>query len=204
MFFFQSSRFRKMPDWEKFWNSDNIPWDQGDCTPAFKHAVTSGYFKGNVLIPGCGYGWDVLYLAKNSDCNVTGLDLSPSCIKKCVEKHGSSKNFKFVEGDFFAQAVNPAQVKYDSAFDYTFFCAIDIEMRPAWGKTYSNLIHSGGHLITLMFPLKEKVEVGPPHTVSLEEYQQALLDFTLVQRISDIESFPNRVGYEELAIWRRK
>jgi cyclopropane fatty-acyl-phospholipid synthase-like methyltransferase len=39
---------------------------------------------GNVLVPGCGRGYDVFLLA-SPERKVVGLDLSETCIQQCLE-----------------------------------------------------------------------------------------------------------------------
>ena len=195
--------------WEtEFWSKDSTPWDQGDASPALKYAVEKKYFKGKVLVAGAGWGWDVIYLAAHG-YKATGLDISPTCVAKCKEKHGVVKNAEFICHDFFRL---PDSDLYDSAFDYTFFCAIDPDMREAWGKSYSNLIKSGGNLVTLMFPIlppRNKLSPnGPPHHAPFEAYEAVLHDFILMKKfeVGEIESSTttNRSGFEQLAIWKRK
>lgn len=47
------------------------------------------------------------------------------------------------------------------AFDYTFMCAITVEMRPKWGKRYGEVIRPGGLLICLAFPIGKAVRGRP-------------------------------------------
>ena len=189
-----------MEFWEEKWTTSTTFWDKGESTPGLKYAVDNGYFKGHALVPGCGSGYDVEYLA-NHGYQATGLDISPTCIKKCKDIYNGLENANFICADFFNHVE-----QYDSAFDYTFFCAIDPAMRKAWGQAYSKLIKSGGAIIILMFPLAEMAAVGPPHTATFDAYKESLPDFELIKLfdMESIGSFPKRKGFEQLSIWKRK
>ncbi|KAJ4954452.1 hypothetical protein NE237_011235 [Protea cynaroides] len=57
---------------------------------------------------------------------------------------------KFLKEDFFEW--QPTEL-FDLIFDYTFFCAIEPPMRPAWARRVRDLLKPDGQLITLMFPV---------------------------------------------------
>ena len=116
-------------------------------------------------------------------------------------------NIKFMHGDFFQkesswkEATSPLSfvssddrnendqnrklseecMKFDFILDYTFFCAIQPELRPQWGKRLSMLlIPETGRLLTIMFPVPSSsssppsILEGPPYPVIVEDYKNTL------------------------------
>lgn len=44
--------------------------------------------------------------------------------------------------------------KFSLAYDYTFLCALPIELRTSWGERYAELVRPGGCLVALMYPIR--------------------------------------------------
>ncbi|KAI8336343.1 S-adenosyl-L-methionine-dependent methyltransferase [Chlamydoabsidia padenii] len=159
-------------DWEDKWQTGNTQWDHGEPSPALvslvneeetKHLIPS---HGIGLVPGCGAGYDVQFLATPSR-HMIGLDMSKTAVDVCSQKHPDAVtlNYEFIVGDFFKST--PPEHGYDLAYDYTFLCALPPFMRQDWALRYAEIIKPGGVLICLMFPLEEK-EGGPPYSLSVE------------------------------------
>ena len=178
--------------WEEHWKARNLTWDAGRSSPALIEIIDD-LKKGNWLVPGCGYGYDVLEFSRRGH-HATGLDFSPTCIDLCIQKYPKNDNFEFVCGDFFKHSK-----VYDGAYDYTFFCALPIELRHDWGLKMAELIKPNGTLITLMFPI-DNHEGGPPFSVTPEDYNKVLKNFKL-QSLTACSSFKPRQGKEKLGIW---
>ncbi|RKP26705.1 thiol methyltransferase 1, partial [Syncephalis pseudoplumigaleata] len=199
--------------WEQLWQEGMTPWNMGEPSPPLvalfeRHAVDiSGLAdtaNKKALVPGCGEGHDVVYLAAKG-YQATGVDISPTAVEVCrkvvhAQKAGSSA--RFMLANFFADSLDEP---YDLIFDYSFLCAIQPEQRSEWGRRMAELIRPGGLLVTLMFPLDPSLMTGPPFSLSVEIYHQ-LLDpaFDVVFEDSDPPSAPDRVGREQLAVWRRR
>ncbi|KAK1270373.1 putative thiol methyltransferase 2 [Acorus gramineus] len=130
--------------WNKCWEQGLTPWDIGRPTPVLVDLLEKGGLpKGRALVPGCGTLFSSL---PNANC------------------------FKFLLGDFFSW--RPTEL-FDLIFDYTFFCAIEPSMRPAWASQVRDMLKPDGELITLMFPIGD-CEGGPPYNVSLDTYEEVL------------------------------
>ncbi|KAG8661504.1 hypothetical protein MANES_01G010300v8 [Manihot esculenta] len=159
--------------WEKCWEQGLTPWDLGQPTPALLHLHHTGSLpKGRTLVPGCGSGHDVVAIAC-PERYVVGLDVSDKAIKKAEELSSLSPNancFTFLRADFFSW--HPSEL-FDLIFDYTFFCAIEPEMRSRWAMQIQNLLKPDGELITLMFPIDDHIG-GPPYKVSVSDYEEVL------------------------------
>lgn len=200
--------------WDVLWKQQITPWDLGSPTPALVDLIQDTNYvprMGDVLVPGCGNGYDVALLGGNhpdhpfnSSLRVTGMDISEEAVGK-ARKLMQEKGFhrvQFINGDFFHTAS-----KYDGIFDYTFLCALHPSMRLQWASKMAQLIKPNGVLIALMFPLNSEKDAldGPPFPLSVEIYH-ALLDeaFDLVYAKEDCRSVESRNGHEMMTVWKRK
>ena len=75
---------------------------------------------------------------------------------------------EFQLASFFEMPSDTEDAKFDFIYDYTFLCALDPSMRKAWASKMSDLVKPGGELFTLIFPISEEREGGPPFRVSLQ------------------------------------
>ncbi|XP_065860848.1 probable thiol methyltransferase 2 isoform X2 [Euphorbia lathyris] len=172
--------------WERSWEQGLTPWDLGKPTPILLHLHrTCDLPKGRALIPGCGSGYDVVAIA-SPERHVTGLDISDKAIEKAEELSSSLSNakfFTFLKADFFSWS--PPQL-FDLIFDYTFFCAIEPEMRTEWALRIPDLLKPDGELITLIFPIDDHVG-GPPYKVSVSDYEEVLcpIGFKIVSLVDN-------------------
>ncbi|KAI9599632.1 S-adenosyl-L-methionine-dependent methyltransferase [Syncephalis fuscata] len=197
--------------WEKLWQEGATPWNMNEPSPPLvalfeKHAdKVPGLAPGNnkkALVPGCGEGYDVLYLTKHG-YQTTGAEISSTALEAC-RKHAQETNIdaNFILADFFTDSIGEP---YDLLFDYTFLCAIQPEQRDDWGRRMAQVIRPGGLLITLMFPLDESLTTGPPFKLSTEVYHHQLgANFDVVFEDTNPPSVPGRAGRERLVVWRRR
>ncbi|XP_057781268.1 thiocyanate methyltransferase 1-like isoform X2 [Salvia miltiorrhiza] len=196
--------FHSTNSWDKCWDEGLTPWDLGSPTPVLVHLHNTGSLpKGRALVPGCGSGYDVVAIAC-AECHVVGLDVSDNAIKKAMElMSGSPKaeHCTFLKTDFFTWC--PDQ-PFDLIFDYTFFCAIEPELRSLWAKKISDLLKPDGELITLMYPIDDH-EGGPPFKVSVADYEEALhpVGFEAMDISENELAIAPRKGREKLGRWRR-
>jgi hypothetical protein len=63
--------------------------------------------------------------------------------------------------------------KFNFIYDYTFLCALDPSIRGQWAAKMADLITPGGQLLTLIYPICDKVD-GPPFAVNLDLIRQLL------------------------------
>ncbi|XP_041989791.1 probable thiol methyltransferase 2 isoform X1 [Salvia splendens] len=189
---------------DKCWDEGLTPWDLGNPTPVLVHLHNTGSLpKGRALVPGCGSGYDVVAMAC-AEHHVVGLDVSDIAIKKAIELTSGSPNAEhctFLKTDFFTWC--PDQL-FDLIFDYTFFCAIEPELRSLWAKKMSNLLKPDGELITLIYPIDDH-EGGPPYKVSVADYEEELhtVGFEATQISENELAIAPRKGREKLGRWRR-
>ena len=76
-------------------------------------------------------------------------------------------NVEFRAMSFFDLSTEKADL-FDFIYDYTFLCALDITVRTLWAEKMSDLLNIGGELMTLIFPLSETKEGGPPFKMSFK------------------------------------
>ncbi|XP_028100612.1 thiocyanate methyltransferase 1-like isoform X2 [Camellia sinensis] len=190
--------------WEKCWQLGLTPWDLGQPTPVMVHLHQAGALpKGRALVPGCGSGHDVVAIAC-PERYVVGLDISDEAIKKAIELSSSLPNadyFTFLKEDFFTW--RPTEL-FDLIFDYTFFCAIEPDMRSAWASQMRDLLKPDGELITLMFPVSDHVG-GPPYKVSVADYEEFLnpIGLKAVSIVDNELAIAPRKGREKLGRWKK-
>ncbi|KAK8512121.1 hypothetical protein V6N13_097201 [Hibiscus sabdariffa] len=190
--------------WEESWKQGVTPWDLGRPTPVVLHLRDTGSLPmGRALVPGCGTGYDVVAMACPGRYAV-GLDISEEGIKKAKQMSSSSPNadyFTFLKEDFFSW--RPTDL-FDLVFDYTFFCAIEPDMRSAWAQQIQNLLKPDGELITLMFPMDDHAG-GPPYKVAVEDYEEVLhpMGFKAISIVDNELAIEARKGREKLGRWKR-
>ncbi|KAF7289966.1 S-adenosyl-L-methionine-dependent methyltransferase [Mycena indigotica] len=189
------------------------PWDAGECQPPLREIISSGELQlpnsGRALVPGCGSGYDAVYIASTLGFATLALDISPTAVKKASEEVSASKvdNIRFEQGDFFFLQVTETE-KFDLIYDYTFFVAIPPSRRMEWGVQMSKLVKTGGFLITLAYPIEEEepqVPIGPPWFVRPQHYHDCLGNDRwqkVVDRVPETSS-PMHIGRERLLVWRK-
>lgn len=179
------------------------PWDLGQPTPVVLHLLQTGSLpKGQVLVPGCGTGYDVVAMA-SPDRHVLGLDISSKAIKKAKELSASLPNTNYVDflaADFFTW--QPSEL-FDLVFDYTFFCAIDPCMRTSWAKKMVDILKKDGELITLIYLISDQ-DGGPPYNNSVADYEEVLnlVGFRALSIVDNELAIGPRQGKEKLGRWK--
>ena len=172
-------------NWETAWQMELTPWDlRGTVCPPLMEAVQKSKIPITntriALVPGCGTGYECIYLRKAGFAKVIGMDLSQTAIDRANQYLQANEpkmgSVQFEQGDFFTFS----REKYDFIFDYLFFAALDPPLREKWSDSMKRLIKPNGNgiLATLIFPLRKSGEnqlQGPPYPVALEDYQELLL-----------------------------
>lgn len=195
------------PDaWNSRYQSGDTPWDLSGPTPEFKRLLDEGNLppRGRVLVPGGGRGYDAVLFAERK-FEVDLVDFAPQALEAALIEAARQKLTVFVyRQDFFALPELPYHAcSYDIILEYTFFCAIDPALRPAYVKTAAALLKPGGLLVGLFFPL-EMDKPGPPFVVSEKEVRELFAaDFEITIEKPQM-SIKARAGREFLGLFRRK
>ncbi|KAI8870446.1 Thiopurine S-methyltransferase [Ramicandelaber brevisporus] len=193
--------------WDAAWEQSVTPWRLGQSAPALQDLVKNNKFPlpatGRVLVPGCGDGHDVLFLG-TPERPALGLDISPLAVQEANKVRDalgvSAEVASYTAADFFT-----LEGEFTIIYDYTFLCAINPDMRAGWSSQMGKLIQKDGVLVTLMYPLNEEREGGPPFVLSKELYHELLdANFDLVYFDSNVQSEQARQGREAIGVWRRK
>ena len=162
--------------WEEKYASGNMPWDIGEEAPAIKDYFkrkTNSNIKNNIVVLGCGRGYDAFYIAKLGK-EVWGFDFSDKAIQFCLERKDKEKikNANFLKLNFF-DLVKEEKWKgyFDYVIEHTSFCAIDPSKREDYINLISYLLKPGGELVGLFFI--RPIEIGgPPFGIDLGELRK--------------------------------
>ncbi|KAJ7336407.1 S-adenosyl-L-methionine-dependent methyltransferase [Mycena albidolilacea] len=193
--------------WDDAWKQNVTPWDAGAIQPPLREVTQSGEVvfpkTGRAFVPGCGSGYDAIYISSELGLDTLAIDISPIAVANASKNIPDGLNTRFEVQDFFSFSV-PDDEKFDLIYDYTFFVAIPPSRRPEWGTQMNSLIKPGGYLITLVFPLDPETDVGPPWFVRPEHYLGPLGGGweKVVDRIPTASS-PEHVGRERLVVWKK-
>lgn len=173
--------------WEDMWASGLERGDYFDANaahPALVDLLSSRVLPGGAgaraLVPGCGRGYEVCALAECDQYDaVVGLDLAPTGVAAAkahaAEVGGAAvEKVEWVCGNFFEYKGGDG---FRLVVDYTFLCALPVEMRKDWARKMAELVEVGGVLLTLIFPLlRSPDEGGPPHGVNFEMFETLLTE----------------------------
>ncbi|MCX7606718.1 MAG: TPMT family class I SAM-dependent methyltransferase [Bacteroidia bacterium] len=197
---------QKAEYWEGRYERGEVGWDLKGPTPVLKRLLASDLFPvlppARVLVPGCGYGHDVLLLAE-AGYRPIGVDFATrplDVLCASAEERGLLHRIALYREDFFA--LSSANLSVDAVWEYTCFCAINPSQRDAYFRQMRHLLRTGGWLVGLFFPL-EAVHSAcgePPFPVSREEVIDlaAQSGFVLHHEEWPEDSHPARKGRELL------
>jgi len=199
--------------WDKAWKEDITPWDAGAVQPPLRDLLLSDQLdwprKGRAFVPGCGRGYDPIFIAKTLSLETLAIDISATAVHAANELLAMSPDVpsikvSFQEGDFFTFSV-PRDELFDLVYDYTFFVAIPPSKRADWGRQMNALVKPGGFLITLIYPLDSPKEYGPPFYVQLEHYVEHLGGQNwekMIDKVPEVSSEAH-TGRERLVVWKK-
>jgi len=199
--------------WDLAWVQGVTPWDNGEVQLSLKEAVESKVMQlpsqGKALVPGCGSGYDLIYISSTLGFETLGLDVSETAFKRANSLIGRAKaeipalNATIQLADFFKFDV-PEDMRFDLIYDHTFFVAIHPTTRKDWGTQMAKLIKPGGYLVTVIYPIIAQVDFGPPYFVRPDHYDEPLgSNFVKVlDKVPEVSS-PSHAGKEHLIVWKR-
>ncbi|KIM91039.1 hypothetical protein PILCRDRAFT_94640 [Piloderma croceum F 1598] len=199
--------------WDKAWQEDITPWDAGGVQPPLRDLLFSNQLdwprKGRALVPGCGRGYDPIFIATTLGLDTLAVDISATAVHAAnrlleLSPDVLSAKISFQEADFFTFSVQKDEL-FDLVYDYTFFVAIPPSKRVHWGQQMNAMVKPGGFLITLIYPLDSPKEYGPPFYVQLEHYTESLGSQNWEKMIDKVpeNSSETHIGREQLVVWRK-
>jgi cyclopropane fatty-acyl-phospholipid synthase-like methyltransferase len=191
-------------DWQRHYDEGDLGWDLGQVAPPFIKLFESKIIlPGKTLIPGCGRGHEVIYLAENG-FEVTAVDYSPGAVNH-LKSTVQERNLKceVLHLDFFGIDSSHNGV-YDLLIEQTFFCAISPEQRSSYVSTVARALKKGGMLAGLFYNTGEE-EGGPPFNTTREDIKKYFSDSFEIRQLSKTEdSAEQRKNKEWLAILIKK
>lgn len=192
--------------WEERWKMGDTPWDKGAPAPPLMDLLTEKpeYFKGEVIIPGCGRGHDALAIAR-AGFPAIGLDISSTALK-CAREVDEKKKVRYLVANFLT-AMREDYPKVRTIFEHTCFCAIQPEERESYRNACMRLLPAGGLWVAIIFLTPREEDdptIGPPFQSKEEEIEKLFSShFTLVEKYIPENTFSARKGKELVMVWRK-
>ena len=190
-------------DWERHYNEKDLRWDLDEVAPPFINLWKEKFFPPcSALVPGCGAGHEVLFLAKKG-FRVTAVDYTRGAtdlIKENLRKNN-------LMGEVLQQDFFDFEEKYHESFDlmleHAFFCAINPDKRQEYVETAGRLIKPGGLIVALFYETNEVG--GPPFNTQEKDIEKYFSEKFFIESLSKTpHSAEKRQGKEWLAILKRK
>ena len=159
----------KCEDWQRHYEENDLGWDLGQVAPPFVKLWQEEKLPlGKVLVPGCGRGHEVVFLAENG-FDVTAIDFSSGAVtylKNALKKRNLEG--RILHQDFFSLDESHEGV-YDLVLEQTFFCAISPKQRRDYVLNVSRILKPGGMLVGLFYHTDE--QGGPPYNTTREDIE---------------------------------
>ncbi len=196
-------------DWGARYAKGDTPWDLGGPHPELVRRIAAGELApprggGRAFVPGCGRGHDALRLAR-AGWTVLAVDLVGDLEAELAPRLARDGG-RFLVAD--ALGLDPGDFggPFELVLEHTFFCALELDQRPAWGELMRRAVAPGGRLAALVFPVdKPREEGGPPHRSPTGDLAAALgREF---RRAADKEvraRGPGRRWKERFALFERR
>jgi len=187
--------------WEERYQSNRIPWDRGEISPALVHWLESGDLRPcRIVIPGCGYGYEALELARRQ-FDVTAIDFAPSAVATLEKELEKSKlRAQVVEADVLQW--NPEQ-PFDAIYEQTCLCALPPKLWQPYSEQLDRWVKPAGKLFALFMQTDEPG--GPPYHCDLNEMRELFPNDEWAWPEEPLLKVPHPVGFYEVAgVLKRK
>lgn len=197
-----------MTEWNERYRVGDTPWAKGAPAPPLLELIErlgpEIWGDGQILVPGCGLGFDVRALSK-AGVNAMGLDISEIAVG-LANGFPTDENTHYELGDFLDPEWRHGR-SFAGIWEHTCFCAIDPARRADYVQAVVELIEIGG-LLTGVFYLTPfdpgEDDTGPPFGTSVEELEKWF--FPWFERIDGWvpeHAFPGREGKEWIGVFRK-
>jgi len=185
--------------WDKRFREKFMPWDAGRVPAALERFTARHPVRGRVLVPGCGTGYEVRYLAQ-AGFDVTAIDFSEAALEAAKGELGPLAHL-VRQADFFG--FEGDQTAFDAIYERAFLCALPRRIWSDWGRRTADLLRPGGLLFGLFF--FDDNAKGPPFGIGAAELDALLApNFELIEDELASDSIPAFAGRERWQVWRRR
>ena len=185
--------------WEVRYQAAFTPWDAGAVPARLREHIAGHRPAGRVLVPGCGSGHDVRFLAQ-AGLDVLGIDFSRAALDAALPVLGPFAD-RLRQADFFGPGLEgPWSLVYERAF----LCALPRRRWEDWGKRVAELVEPGG-LLAGFFHFDAGTR-GPPFPLHGEEELAGLLNggFSRTADLPVDDSIAAFAGKERWQVWERR
>ncbi len=185
--------------WSKRYQEQQTGWDLGRISPPLKEYIDQLTDKTKkILIPGCGRGYEGLYLLQKGFKNVFFLDFSQEAINEIKKTNPLIPDNQFICIDYFK-----LKGRYDLILEQTMFCAIDPTLRAEYVRQTSDLLNENGKAVGLLF--NRDFEGGPPYGGNKNDYNRLFTEhFNILKMEECYNSVPPRSSHEVFFIAENK
>ena len=190
-------------DWQNHYDNDDLRWDLGKVAPPFIRLWEEKKLPiGKAIIPGCGQGHEVLFLA-GKGFQVTGVDYAPGAVDLLSRSLKERKlKANVLHQDFFQLEENH-NTQYDLIVEQAFFCAIHPSKRSSYVETATRILKKGGLLAGLFY--ETNAEGGPPFNTTPSDILEHFSDDFHIQTLEKTPySVEKRKDKELLGLLRKK
>jgi methyl halide transferase len=190
-------------DWQGHYESNDLGWDLGHVAPPFAKLWEEEKLPvGKALVPGCGRGHEVIFLAENG-FEVTAIDFSKGAVtylESALDERSLSG--RVLHQDFFCLD-NSHDGIYDLVLEQTFFCAIAPRQRKDYVLNVMRILKPGGILVGLFYQTDK--EGGPPYNTTREDIEVNFAKNFKIQELNKTSlSAEQRKDKEWLGILKKK
>lgn len=187
--------------WDSRYKTGQTPWNFGGVPADVKDYLKRNPKGGRVLIPGCGWGYEIQAFA-DAGYEVTAIDISPAAVERARKLVNSELARRIVVADFFKY--NFGAVPFDVVYERTFLCAILPEQRAAYRDRMTRLLKYSGALIGYFYYQKTNPDDGPPFGLAWGEGDELFSRHFLLMKDDPVtDSLPVFAGRERWQERRR-
>lgn len=184
--------------WEMRYQAAYTPWDAGDVPVRLREHVARHRPTGRVLVPGCGSGRDVRFLAQEG-LDVQGIDFSPAALAASAPVLGPFSD-RLRQADFFGPGLEgPWALVYERAF----LCSLPRRLWKDWASRMATLLAPEAMLAGFFYIAEG--DRGPPFALHGQGELDGLLagDFERLEDLAVHDSIEAFAGKERWQVWKR-
>ena len=182
-------------DWENRYQNKQTAWDRGQSSPAVEYWLKTGeLMPSEILIPGCGYGHEVIELCRHG-FTVTAVDIASTAIRALKTKLAKEN----LTASILQQNILdwlPAN-QFNTIYEQTCLCALEPDDWVAYEKQCHYFLKPSGKLFALFMQTHQTG--GPPFHCDIGEMQRLFPASRWNWNSHSGKRIPHPVGHEELA-----